>query len=245
MVEKISTVDEKDVAKKTRAKKYMGNVKCHECGSSDTHTRANGKLDWYRYYSEKEEWDGVSYLCHKCYVKKYQSGQDSQCNIIKSMRSSRIGSLDRFVNHGKAVIGQWIAGKVLGLKDLNIEIDNFKVPIDLSEHAVHGKIDVKASSLSVTYGIWSFPIKDRGFDNIIILCMSKSFDSVERVYIIPKIEFLNRIHISIVKSPSKGVQWYEKYRIDEKCYNDVYRSVEIPRFFSPFDLWNDKYSKMR
>lgn len=38
-------------------------------------------------------------------------------------------------------------------------------------------------------------------------------------------------------------EWIEKYRINEKPFDDVYHSVDIPKFFSPFDLWKGKYDK--
>lgn len=241
----IEIIDENNVAKRTRAIKYRGDTKCYICGSSETHIRPNGKLDWYRYYDKKGEWDHISYLCHKCYIKINNKKLGSNENIIKSMRQSRTGNLGRFTNHGKDIVGQWIAGKTLGLKDLNVEENNFHVPIDLSSHPIYGDSDVKTSSL--IYGVWVIPIKDRGFDNVIILCMDALFENVERTYIIPRIEFCDekRKQITIVKNPSKGIQWYNKYRVDEKQYNDTYHSAEIPRFFSPFDLWKGKYDKMR
>ncbi len=64
---------------------------------------------------------------------------------------------------------------------------------------------------------------------------------IERIYIIPK----NRIKVAsmtIIKDSSRE-GWYEEFRTDEKYYNDMYHSIEIPKRFSPSELWKGKYDK--
>lgn len=198
---------------------------------------------WFRNYDNKENWTG-EWICKTCYSKIYQRDNSySPNNIKKSLRNCRIGNLNRFDENGKGIIGQWIVLKTLGIGDFNIENDNFRYPID-SYHSIYGKIDVKtATSIDEK---WQFAIRrfDFGsatFDTIIILCMDRYelWKDVERSYIIPKEGIENFVHTSITKNhPGR----YEKYRTDEKSFNDTYHSVDIPDPFSPLDLWSGKYN---
>lgn len=54
--------------------------------------------------------------------------------------------------------------------------------------------------------------------------MSKDRKNIERVYIFPKKEIIIRNGVTIYKNPTRAV-WYEKYRVDEKPYNDAYHSL--------------------
>lgn len=88
---------------------------CCICGSDKTtHWRTNSDIDG--------KWDRKYHLCNECYA-KYDP--KSLRNLIKSMRLSRIGNLDRESENGKSVIGQWMVAKILGLKDNNIVNNNF------------------------------------------------------------------------------------------------------------------------
>lgn len=184
------------------------------------------------------------WLCKSCYNKeRYLRLANHYHDAEKSIADSRTGNLDRLDRFGKMVIGQWITGKTLGIKDLSIEKDHFSEPIDHSRHSIYGDIDTKISSYDNIEKRWTVSRITHNFDNICIICMDgqKPWISVKRVYIILE-EKINGSTITIVENPSKG-GWYEEYRIDEKPFNDVYQSVDIPRYFSPFDLWKGKYDK--
>ena len=212
--------------------------KCCICGSNDTYIRPDGIHIWLSCKCGKE--NCTRWLCSSCH-QRYDP--DSNHSLIKSMRHSRNGSLDRFSNDGKAVIGQWVAAKTLGLRDLNIDNDNLRSPIDLSEHPLHGILDVKICTFNSTYGCWETGKMNHNFDNLLVLCMDKYelWRYVERAYIIPEYTICG-VHITIVKNPSRRV-WYEDFIVYEKFYNDTYNSVDIPRVFSPFDLWKGRYNK--
>lgn len=199
-------------------------------------------------YDTKGNWDGTV-MCDKCSRKMYNSLPDSYNNCVKYMRRSRLGNLDRFSNVGVAFIGQWIAAKTLGIKDSNIENNNFGEPIDLLGHTIYGNIDVKTCTFNNIHGYWQYGVKRHGsavvtFDNIVVLCMDEYdiWKNVERVYIFPKFEVENIVNTAITKYSSMS-GWYDKYKVDETRYNNMYHSVDIPRFFSPFDLWKGKYDK--
>lgn len=84
----------------------------------------------------------------------------------------------------------------------------------------------------------------KNFDTVVVLCgdMYKPWKYIERVYIIPKSEIKGSI--TIVKNSSRSSKW-EIFRVDEKPYNDIYHSVDIPKYFSPFALWKGKYNKKK
>lgn len=218
---------------------------CAICGNSETGKLSNNESDWRKDKYRKGYWDGKSYLCTKCDGIVRSNLPDSQKNIIKYIRDSRIENLDRYTEHGKDVITQWIAAKTIGAKDMNIENNNFREPIDLSKHLIYGKIDVKSGTFNIIYKWWRIGIGEyslnKDFDNLVILCMDNLWKYVERVYLIPR-DRINVTSITIIKDLSRG-GWYEEFRVDEKPYNDIYQSVEIPKRLSPFDLWKGKYDK--
>jgi hypothetical protein len=188
--------------------------------------------------------DCTGYLCDRCF-RIYSP--DSINNILKCISNWRNENLSRYSAVGKALIGQWIGGKTLGIEDLNIKNDNIRQPVDLY-HPIYKNLDVKISTFDNRRGAWFMGTGDiHIFDHILALCMDrhKHWKNVERGYIIP-IDVLDKnryiTSIGIIKNPSRGV-WYEKFRTDEKPFNHTYNSVDIPEFFSPFDLWKGKYNK--
>lgn len=203
----------------------------------------------YRREYNKGIWT-TKYICQYHYhndhwINVEKKDPNSRYNLDKSVADSRTCNLDRFNNLGKAIIGQWITGKTLGIKDLNIENNHFREVIDHSFHHIYGNIDTKTVSYDIYNKWWSVTCKNHNFDHICVLCMDNRipWTIVERVYMIPEKEIVGK-GITIVKNPSKG-GWYEKFRFEEKLFNDTYISVAIPRFFSPFDLWRDKYELQR
>lgn len=223
-----------------RSKMDHTNTICCICGRKDTYIRPYGKVEWMK-YKKNGIWDHKSYVCYWCYGDLYRKRSDSHNNIMKYLTNSRIGNVNRFENQGKGIIGQWIGGKTLSIKDLNIENNNFNEPIDLSWHSIHHNIDVKIATYNNINDQWRFENIRRNYDNLLALCMDryKLWKNVEMAYMIPTSQ-TDTTGITIFKNLSKGGK-YEKFRIDEKPYNDTYHSVDIPELFSPFDLWNGKY----
>jgi hypothetical protein len=228
-----------------RSRDFEGR-KCHICGGDNTTIKWNGKPHWRTNRNKDREWDRKYHLCSDCY-RKYDP--ESLENLIKSMRLSRIGDLERESENGKSVIGQWMTAKVLELTDNNIEKNNFREKVDLSKHHILGKVEVKSPSL--IEGKWHAYIgMEHNFDSITVTCMDNNnpWKNANRVYIIPESELYGETQITIYEdwpkiSRRSKFEWIEKYRIDEKPFNDIYHSADIPKFFSPFDLWKGKYDK--
>jgi len=156
----------------------------------------------------------------------------------KSLRDRRIGNL-KYDRHIFGDDCELLTEKCLGAKRLNIQHDDFELPLDhapISKHIsiiidgklvdLYGKIlQTKGSRLNVKkylsvnkniteYEIWSTYVGNehtKEFDFLIFYCASKDGDMIERIYIFPKFEILNITRIGIHKNAVYG--WYEKYRI--------------------------------
>jgi hypothetical protein len=128
---------------------------------------------------------------------------------------------------GKGLIGEAIIAKVRKLEIVAIKSNNFRSKFDLSVDEEYRNIQVKIAAPQ--YGDWYASIgKDHSFDTLFGLCMDKSMKNVKRTYIIPVLELLGVSTISFRKCPhpSVGSKW-EKFRIDEKPYNDVCQSLML------------------
>lgn len=206
--------------------------KCCVCDSSDTYIDNSGVHQWFKYRDEKGNWDRKSYICSRCYYRNHyhnviKSDPNSTVGTMKSMAKYRNKQLSKYSNIGKGFIGEQIIVNTRGLKNCNIELDNFHSKFDLSVDLEYGNIQVKTASLS--YGIWSVSHIHGIFDTLFLICMDKNWKNVERVYVVPISEFYDRTHIAIVKNPLRYFQWYEKYRVDEKPYNETYHDMKIDK----------------
>lgn len=187
----------------------------------------------YKEYN-KQKWTG-RYLCINCWRKIYykhieKENQHSFYNVMKRMKDSRINNLDPNSSHGKGYIYEQITARTRNIKNLNVEEDNFNFPIDHIDPE-YGILQSKGTTYNILEKRWNtcwINEQKKEFDNLILYCLSKDGKNVERVYIIPNKEVLLRTGLTIVKYPTKKrfiEQWYEKYRVDEKPYNDVYHKI--------------------
>lgn len=225
------------------------NTVCCICGGKETGKNFNNGPIWIRYivdekgnYDRYGYWDRKSRICTKCYSGIRNNMEDSYNNAKKLVANSRTGNLDRSCNTGEAIISQWICAKVLGIRDVNIENNNFNESVDLSLHPVYGIIEIKNGKWIGNREYWQVDNLEKHFDKVFVLCgdMYKPWKIIERVYILPRSEVKGSI--VIVKDPSRISKW-EKFRVDERPYNEMYHGVDIPKYFSPFDLWKGIYDK--
>lgn len=213
----------------------MKSRRCCKCKKNETYTKPDGGKLWRSCTCGKE--NCTKWLCDRCRSR----------NIYISLGKN--GLLGRFSNRGKEVIGQWITAKTFNLEDLNIKNDNFSEPIDLSYHEILGRSDVKTASM--IGDVWTFSHTDRECDTLALLCMDdeEPWRNILRVYIVPY-DKVSWSHIYIYEDWSKvrGGSEFEildVYRVDEKPFNDMYHTIEIPEFFNPFDLWKGIYDKKK
>lgn len=206
-------------------KRYNDTHICDRCGRSFEDLDKSGGYP-FREYDKKGNWNG-NWNCPDCY-QKYDP--NSSHNIDKERRDFRNDNLNQNSPTGKGYICEQITCIARGIKNLNIEKDNFNVPIDHSIDPEYGIVQSKCAIYNSIYRMWKLHTEneqEKDFDYLFIYCMSKDMKNIERVYIIPWEEVIKRKSISIVKNPSKGIQWYEKYRVDEKPYNDIYHCMNI------------------
>lgn len=202
--------------KKEYLKKKIEERKCCKCGEDKSN------WSWYKYRNEKGIWDRKSYLCHTCGVY-----EDYNKNI-KSIADWRTGQLSRYSSHGKGFIGVQIIAKTIGVEDCNIKTNNFCFYVDLSMHNKYGKSEVKTSTFHVRDNRWVFGgIKPENSDTIFLVCMDDNdpWNNVIRIYIIPS-KYIDTNSIGISKDSFRSA-WHDKYRVDEKPYDETYQNMDI------------------
>ncbi len=206
------------------------NTKCHICDSKDTYIRPNGDSEWFRYRDENGIWNGKSYMCKSCYGKLYQKHPNSSNSAKKSVANCRTGQLSIYSETGKGLIYEAVVAKVRNLRNMNIDEDNFRSKFDLSLDPEFGRPQIKGSTLigkqfHISIG------EERNFDHIWILC--KDRNCIKKVYIIPvsEVSDLCNTYINIFDDWSKkerersNFEWVEKYKVDERPYNDAYQNL--------------------
>jgi len=198
--------------------------KCCKCGGNKTTKNYNGTPVWFNHKCDK---DGCTkYLCRSCYGKiAYRSYNTDY------IAEWRIGNLDPLSPSGKGFIGQQIVAKTYGVEDCNLKMDDFRFYVDISKISEYGYSEVKIRTLNTNHQ-WSFDTgRPQKYDSIFLVCMDKNvpWKDVERLYVIPSDTVLNTVKsgITITKNPSKGSQWYEEFRIDEKPFNDTYHNMKL------------------
>lgn len=179
--------------------------------------------------SDKEGKMTGRWLCDKC-CGRYDP--NSSGNIRKSLRGRRTGNLDPYCKHAIGDKYQRLTCEWLGIKDLNIENDNYEVPIDHSRHPFYGIVQTTGRAYDPINGFWNYKWErehKKDFNNIIVYCTDKDGKTIERIYIFPKEEVIKSKTVSIVKNPTKGIQWYEKYRLEEDIVihvNDIFKNLK-------------------
>lgn len=201
------------------------NTLCKRCGGNKTRpcNEDGTRPQWFKYkinenskFDINGKWTG-EYLCNMCY------------NVLSRNRKYVNKELSPDTNVGKGFIGEQIFSKVRGVKNCNIESGNFHNKQDHSIDKDYGIVNTKIATVSKIkvkdfyYDGWK--INPHGeYDNLCIICMSMEWYDVERVYIIPIRSLGNKTGIAIYKSSNS--KW-EKYRVDEKSYNDAYHSMSL------------------
>lgn len=169
------------------------------------------------------KWTGLC-VCRRC----YDTNPESSHSAIKNVANIRNGNLDPFSKTGKGFISEQITCKARIVKNLNLENDNFNTPIDHSRDPELGIITSKGAIYDKFERSWTIGTRTevgKIFDNIIVHCMSNNMKNVERTYIFPWEEVTRRQHTITINTSSVRVAWYEKYRVDEKPYNDAYHNL--------------------
>jgi len=178
------------------------------------------------------------WLCLKCYQK---NDPNSNHNIIKSLRDSRIGNLDPNSNKAKGdnfeeLTCRWRSTvSTIPVENLNKKLDNYRTPIDHSWDSELGIPQTKGCLYNSENRCWHQNFENLHdviangfeFDVLISYCASKDGKTIERIYIFPLEEIIKRQSIKIFNNITN--HWYDEYRvIDEetiKKVNDIWKQI--------------------
>lgn len=211
-------------------KYYNRTNTCYRCGINFNLTPQP-----YREYNKERNWTG-KWICLSCWkTNDYVKRQDSYYGVARALAKRRIGSLNSNSEQAKGDLFQELNCRwrstisTIPVEDLNKKLDRYTTRIDSSRDSELGILQVQGrffSNLIGANGGWSFGHFerewDKEFDNMICYCASKDGKYIERIYIFLADEIIGRTSAAIVRNPSKGTQWYDKYRItDEEIINKV------------------------
>lgn len=173
------------------------------------------------------------YICFKHWSRNYQRyDHNSTNNVIKSMANCRTGNISPDSENAKGDKCAKLACLEFEWIDLNKKNDNYCSPIDCYDpktglyHQVRGKLyepKYRSWHLTSIEGEWTKKYRD-----MVFYCINEDGYRIERIYIIPLQEINIRKGITIYKNPSRGAQWYEKYRVTEeelKISNKIYQKI--------------------
>lgn len=199
-------------------KKYNETNTCDN--TKDDGTKCREKLIPKNAYKEKdknENWTG-RWLCKKCYSLNYDRKRDRKKEYRERYISDRRSrNLNQDTNSGKGDLCQILTCKWRGIKDLNVEDDNYNSPIDHSRDHELGIVQTECATYSSIYRYWHQNWErehNKEFDYLIFYCINKEGKIIERIYIFPKEEIIKRKSVGIYKYSMKG--WYEKYRVKDE-----------------------------
>ncbi len=196
--------------------------KCCRCGTTTTYTDKKSGVAAWRKRKINGKWDGENYYCDSCHH--------------KLKRKCRNKEIEKNSRQGKGFRIEQVIAKTLGIKNCNIELDNFNVGLDLYDPTKYKDIQSRSAEPSIRksswngkiyeYDVWHFPIDPPEYDTYFAVCMTENYKDIERIYVIPADKLPVSAGLTIYKEP-KNPAWYEKYRIDESPFNETYHSLKI------------------
>jgi hypothetical protein len=194
------------------------NAKCYKCGCRAERRERDNNGVWTR-----------KYICMTHYRESYKERPNGNFykNNLKILSNYRTGNLDPNCTTGKGYIGQKVTCKTRNIEDLNIKNNNFNCPLDHSIDSELGILQSKIAYFEIKYNRWHVCTrseKGKIYDYIIIYCVEN--DHIVRGYIIPEFKIEQYTSISISKTPNRGIQWYEEYRINNiRPYDNSFQEI--------------------
>lgn len=165
--------------------------------------------------------------------KKNECGEICDIYVCNRHSHSIIGNRDPNSSNAKGNKGEELLCKLKGYTNLNRKYG--KYPIDCIDEITGDYYQVKIANYNSIEGCWSQIFKNEyrsirqgfRFRNLHLFCIHEDKQTIERYYEIPEKEL--KQSISIRKNPSKGFQWYEKYRIYDHMVleriNDIWKRM--------------------
>lgn len=197
-----------------REKRYNSAHSCDRCGKSFEELEKYGKYP-VREYDEMGNWTG-NWDCPPCYRKYDPNDID---NIMKKLRNCRTGNQDKSHGCTKGDITLDLACELYGYENLNKIYDNYNTEIDCRDEKTGLLYQVQGRQYNQKYGWWCFSHFDReqckDYKDMICFCKSNDGTTIERIYRFPCSVIKGITTVTIVKNPSRGVQWYEEYMVKD------------------------------
>lgn len=225
---------ERKLIKKNKQK----DVTCAICGSGETYIY-NGDNMWHKPRHIKGLDVNKDLICSKCYHSERRKRQEAWWDTVKIVTKSRkpidLDSIKDLNERQKGLAIEHMVCRTINIANRNIEEDNFNAKTDTLQHYVYGYIEIKCSSLNIRmreYRIceeWNFGTRNTEFDTLIIICMDKYWNCVERVYIIP-CDDVGVVGITIYKYTKYMVSKWEKFRVDEKPFDETWQIMKKERY---------------
>ena len=129
------------------------------------------------------------------------------------------------IGRKKEYIGNIVTIKVRGLKGCNLNINWSFYKFDMTPDSEYGIIKTKFKNIYDSDSKISVPMKI-DFDTLFIILLNKGQGTIEGVYTIPKVELEGKRIITT--DDIKNI--YQKYKIGEKPYNDMYCHMKTGKY---------------
>lgn len=129
------------------------------------------------------------------------------------------------IGRKKEYIGDIVTIKVRRLKGCSLNINEYLYKFSMTPDPEYGIIKTKFKNIRDTDGKISV-LTTKDFDTLFVILLNKGQGTIENVYAIPKKELEGKRIITIADVKSI----YEKFKIDEKPYNDVYCCMRTGKY---------------
>lgn len=172
------------------------------------------------------------WICANHWRKHWQRYDlNSTNNLIKLMADCRTGNRDPDDESTKGDRTIDLACELYGYVDLNKKYDNYTTEIDCQDPVTKMLYQIRGKIYSSKYGVWVIGTLEgewrKDYEDMIFFCFSNDRKIVERIYRIPfKDEIKKKRKGAVIyKNPSRGVQWYEQYRVKDE--DEINKANEI------------------
>lgn len=170
----------------------------------------------------------------------------------KLKRKCRNKELDKDSNTGKGFRIEQTIAKALGIKNCNVELDNFNTVFDLYDPVKYKEIQVRSGQLKIVTKTWknkdgSIKSADyscyyfavdawKEYDNFFAVCVSEEYKDIDDIFIIPVDRLPGSqgiyIYIENMETGKKINSQYEDCKLDKngelfKKIKDTYHSLKI------------------
>jgi hypothetical protein len=174
------------------------------------------------------------YICIKHWKRDYEKyDPNSYVNTIKSIANCRTGNIRSDSDQEKGNNCVDLVCELYNWENLNKTKDNHRSPIDCHDPKTGLYHQVQGRLYNPRHRWWPFTgFEDEWhkiYEDMICICKNKYGDVIERIYRFPSDAIKGVTTITIIETPSRGVQWYEKYRVKDleelKKANDIWKKI--------------------